>query len=103
MSFTVDASITVRWLIPGEEHETQAVKLRNHYAEGLIELYAPELLTSEVLNTLWKTVEKEITKAEDAILICEAFVKLIPKTVSLNLKDLKKGVRNCNIESRNLL
>lgn len=92
MNFTVDASVTVRWLIPGEEYETQAVKLRNDYAEGIIELYAPRLLTFEVLNILWKTVEREMTKAEDAVLICEAFAKLTPKTLSLNLEDLKNAL-----------
>jgi len=45
VSFTVDASVTTRWLISGEEYEAQAVKLRDDYAKGLIELYAPELLT----------------------------------------------------------
>jgi len=92
VSFTVDANVIVRWLIPGEEHETQALKLRNDYAQGLIELYAPQLLTFEVLNTLWKTVEKEIIKAKDAALICKAFVKLTPKTLSLSLEGLKNAL-----------
>lgn len=92
MSFTVDASVSARWLIPGEEYETQAVKLRDDYAEGRIELYTPSLLIFEVLNALWKTVERGMMKAEDAVVMCEAFVKVTPKLVSLDFEDLKNAL-----------
>jgi len=92
VSFTVDASVSARWLIPGEEYETQAVKLRDDYAEGRIELYAPSLLIFEVLNTLWKTVERGMMKAEDGVVMCEAFVKVAPKVVSLDFEDLKNAL-----------
>jgi len=92
VSFTVDASVCARWLVPGEEYETQAIRLRDDYAEGRIELYAPSLLVFEVLNVLWKTVEGEVMKAEDAVVMCEAFVKVAPRVVSLDFEDLKSAL-----------
>ena len=89
MSFTVDASVSARWLIPGEEYEAQAVRLRDDYAEGRVELYAPSLLVFEVLNVLWRTVERGMMRAEDAVVMCEAFVKVAPRVVSLDFEDLK--------------
>jgi len=93
VSFTADASVAIRWLISGEEYEAQALKLRNDYAKGLIELHAPELITFEVLNTLWKTVERKIMKAEDALMVCKGFGKLAPKTLSLDLEDLENALK----------
>jgi len=92
VSFTVDASVCARWLVPGEEYETQAVRLRDDYAEGRVELYAPYLLTFEVLNVLWKTVKGGMMKAEDAVVLCEAFVKVSPKVINLDFEDLKNAL-----------
>lgn len=92
MIFTVDASVSARWLVPGEEYEKQAVKLRDDYAKGRVELYAPCLLIFEVLNVLWKTVKGGMMKAEDAVVMCEAFVKVAPRVVSLDFEDLKNAL-----------
>ena len=89
MSFTVDASVCARWLVPGEEYEAQAVRLRDDYAEGRVELYAPSLLVFEVLNAVWKTVEEGMMMGEEAVVMCEAFVKVSPGFVSLDFEDLK--------------
>jgi len=92
VSFTVDASVCARWLVPGEEYETQAVRLRDDYAEGRVELYAPSLLVFEVLNVLWKIVNGGMMRAEDAVVLCEAFVKVAPRVASLDLEDLKNAL-----------
>lgn len=90
VSFTIDASVCARWLIPGEEHEARAMKARDEYAEGLIELNAPHLLTFEVLNALWKSVEGDHMKAEDAISMCRAFAKITPKPVDFGQGNLEE-------------
>jgi len=90
MSFTADACVVVQWLIPGEEYEGQAVKLRNDYAEGKVELNAPTLLVYEVLNGLWKAVERDHVKTEDAASILEMFAKIKPKSICLELEDEKR-------------
>jgi len=92
MSFTVDASVVVRWLIPGEEYEDHAVKLRNDYVGGKVELNAPTLLMYEVPNVLWKAVEKNSIRIEDAVSILEMFVKIKPETIYFEHEDLRKAL-----------
>ena len=53
MKYTIDASIMARWFIPGEEYEEEALKIRNDYAQGKIQLYAPTPIKYEVLNSIW--------------------------------------------------
>jgi len=93
MAFTTDASVVVRWLIPGEEHENQAVRLRNDYAEGKIELNAPTLLRYETLNSLWKAVERNNVRVEDALSIWKTFLKIEPKSINLDPEDLTKALK----------
>lgn len=93
MIFTTDASAVVRWLIPGEEHEEQAIKLRNDYAEGIVELNAPALLVYEALNALWKAVERSNVSAEDALSIWKIFAKIEPKSIILDPEDLTRALK----------
>lgn len=92
MMFTADASVIVRWLIPGEEYEEHAIKIRNDYAEGTVELDSPILLVYEVLNGLWKAVERSNVSVEDAVLILEMFVKIPPKSIILDPEDLRRAL-----------
>lgn len=58
MRYVVDASVAVKWLLP-EEHTEQAERL---LVEGNT-LAAPDLLYSEVGNSLWKRVKgREMTQ-----------------------------------------
>ena len=47
----VDASVVVKWFIE-EEYTTQALKLRDMFANGKIILIGPSLLNFEILNAL---------------------------------------------------
>lgn len=47
----VDANLVVKWFI-SEKHSRLALKVRDHFVNGEIELYAPNLLHYEVLNAL---------------------------------------------------
>jgi len=93
IEFTVDASVCVRWLVPGEEHEANAVKLRDDYVDGRVELYAPRLLTFEVLNVLWKTAERKHVSTQDAISLCRMFAKMAPTAVDLGERDLEEALQ----------
>jgi len=93
IGFTVDASVCVRWLVPGEEHETNAIKLRDDYADGRVELYAPRLLTFEVLNTIWKTVERKHLSAQNAVSLCRMFAKMAPAAIDLDERDLEEALQ----------
>jgi predicted nucleic acid-binding protein len=60
MTWVVDASIAVKWVIP-EVLSNQADRVR----AGDDEMLAPDLLLTEVANALWrKTVSREISPAE---------------------------------------
>ncbi len=47
----VDAGLVVKWFI-SEEYSHLALEIRDHFVDGQIELYAPNLLHYEVLNAL---------------------------------------------------
>jgi len=47
----VDASIIVKWFIE-EEYSKQALKLRDKFANGNLQILGPSLLNFEVLNAL---------------------------------------------------
>ena len=47
----VDASVVVKWYIL-EEDRSQALKIREDYIDGLVELAAPALMPFEVLNAI---------------------------------------------------
>ncbi len=49
--FVVDASVVVKWLVP-EVHTADAER----YLDSAHELIGPDLMISEVANTLWKKV-----------------------------------------------
>jgi len=47
----VDASLVVKWFI-SEKYSQLALEIRDHFVNGEIELFAPNLLNYEVLNAL---------------------------------------------------
>lgn len=60
MSWVVDASVAVKWVIP-EVLSDQADRIR----DGTEDVLAPDLLLVEVANALWKkTAAKEISPRE---------------------------------------
>jgi len=93
LRLTVDASVVNRWLIPGEEYESQALKLRDDYAAGNVDLNAPHLLVFEVANTLWKTVRKQLAEVQDAVRLYETFYKLSPEVIDLGLEDFETVIK----------
>ena len=48
----IDASVVVKWFVE-EEGSEEALKVRDRYVEGEIQIIAPELITFEVLNALY--------------------------------------------------
>ncbi len=49
----VDASVAVKWVIP-EDYSDDAVRLRNDFLDGKIEVHAPEIIPIEVASALRK-------------------------------------------------
>lgn len=51
--YVADASVILKWFSQtGESELGKAIRLRDDYKDGTIELYAPELLVYEVANVL---------------------------------------------------
>lgn len=72
----VDSSIVIKWVVP-EIGSEQALALRKKFT-----LFAPELITAEIANILWKKCQRgEISAPEAAIasaLLANAGIRYIP-------------------------
>jgi len=68
MQIVVDASVVVKWFVE-EKNSEKALKLRDKYIDGVVEILAPELIIFEILNALQykalftESEVKEISKA----------------------------------------
>ena len=61
--YIADASVVLKWFSQSDEGEVErAIRLRNDYRDGTIELYAPELLIYEIANVLRykETIKEEL-------------------------------------------
>lgn len=52
-SIVVDASVTVKWVVP-EDYSESSLKLRNDFFDGRLEIHAPSILLLEVASALRK-------------------------------------------------
>jgi predicted nucleic acid-binding protein len=66
--FVVDASVAVKWFVP-EIHSAAAARL----LDPAIVLCAPDLISAEFGNVLWKKVRRAELTPDDADEILEAF------------------------------
>jgi predicted nucleic acid-binding protein len=62
----VDASVVAKWVLPGEPHQENAVKLKQDYISGIASLSAPAFITLEVANAMWRAVKLGRIIEEDA-------------------------------------
>jgi len=53
----VDASVIAKWILPGEPYQEKAVKLKEDYTLGLVDLCAPSFTVQEVANALWRAIK----------------------------------------------
>ncbi len=72
----VDASVAVKWYLPEPGSVQAAALLRGHP-----QLIAPDLLTAELGNTLWKRTRRGDLTAREASRVVEAFVSSRPITL----------------------
>jgi len=90
MKYTVDAGVMARWFIPGEEYEEEALKIRNDYAQGKIQLYAPTLIIYEVLNSIWEAVTRKLMEIGQVKTYCQTIPKIMPTTIKFGSEDLER-------------
>ncbi len=75
-TLVIDASIAIKWVVE-EDGTAEALTLRRH-----AKLIAPELLTAECANILWKKVRRDELSKDEAFLAARllqaADVELLP-------------------------
>jgi predicted nucleic acid-binding protein len=69
----IDASVAVKWYVPEQGSIAAAALL----AAPIVRM-APDLLTAEIGNTLWKKIQRRELRRDDARSIAAAFVSSLP-------------------------
>ncbi len=64
--YVVDASVVVKWVLPGEPYEENALIAKKNHASGIATMMAPSLMVLEVGNSLWKAIKHRRINQEDA-------------------------------------
>jgi len=54
--YIVDASVVAKWVLPGEPYQVNAVKLKNDYVSGVVDLSSLFLASLEVASAFRKAV-----------------------------------------------
>lgn len=62
----LDASVAAKWF-SNEDLTDKAIKVRDAFVAGKVELYAPEHLIYEVANAIWKNKEIAVEDCTSAI------------------------------------
>ncbi|MEM3696827.1 MAG: type II toxin-antitoxin system VapC family toxin [Candidatus Bathyarchaeia archaeon] len=70
--YVVDASVIAKWVLPGEPYQEGAVKLKEDFVAGVVELCAPNFVVEEVANALWRAIKLERISEKDAKMALEA-------------------------------
>ncbi|MEM2028292.1 MAG: type II toxin-antitoxin system VapC family toxin [Candidatus Bathyarchaeia archaeon] len=86
----VDASVVVKWIIPGEPWEEQARAIAEKIVSGVVEAYAPHLLLYEVASAILKSILIGAIRLSDGIEALEALEHLGISVQTIGWSDLKE-------------
>jgi predicted nucleic acid-binding protein len=103
MKFVLDSSVGFKWLVP-ELHSDKALRLRDDYRSGLLELIAPDIFLIEIAHALTRAErQKRITPAQGALALADlmsmqpqlfSFIALLPRAYQIS-SDRQVGVYDC--------
>lgn len=65
MTTVLDASVVAKWLLP-EQDSNKAAAVLSAWNKGALTPLAPDLLSGEIANTLWKTAARGLIENGDA-------------------------------------
>jgi predicted nucleic acid-binding protein len=68
----VDSSVAIKWFVV-EPYSAEARRLLNGYQNGVLTLFAPDLINAEIGNIVWKKHTLQGLAAADARAIIAAF------------------------------
>lgn len=94
--FVIDASVYAKWFNKGEEFEEEALRLRNDFISGRVELYAPSQIVFEVCNTIWKNRNISDT---DASLLAKQVIVLRPEIFKLDSEETEEAMMLARLEN----
>lgn len=95
--YVIDASVASRFLLV-EDLSNKAELLLNSFLEETVDMRAPDLIKSEVGNTLWKAVKQKLIPLNEASEKLLYFHRLKISSIELSERDyveaLAWGVKN---------
>ena len=78
MKRVLDSSVGFKWVVP-ELHSDKALRLRDDYRNGLVELIAPDIFLVEVAHALTRAErQKRITPAQGALALADMMKHATP-------------------------
>jgi predicted nucleic acid-binding protein len=77
----VDSSVAIKWFVV-EPFSNEARRLLGDYQSGVVEFLAPDLITAEVGNIVWKKTRFQGLDLNDARRIIAAFRSLVLRFTS---------------------
>lgn len=85
MTYVLDSSVAVKWLIP-ETLSDEATKLRDDFLQGLVDLIAPDILPIEVAHALTRAERQGRVSTNDGFILWTSMMQDSPRLVpSLSL------------------
>ncbi len=100
MRLVVDASVSAKWIIPGEPGAEAAIALKNAIASLRVEAYAPTLLVYELASVMLRSIRKGLLAARDGADAIKAVGLLGVKLISPSWEetaDILKIARSSNL------
>ena len=88
----MDASVVVKWILPGEPYQENADKLKEDHVSGIAELCAPSIIIPEVANALWRAVKLGRISEEDAQEALNALNDMKIKLYELDWTEISQGL-----------
>ena len=84
--YVIDASVASRFLLV-EDLSDRAEFLLSSFLDGSVDMRAPDLINSEVGNTLWKAVKRKLIRLNEASEKLSYFHKLKIASIDLTERD----------------
>jgi predicted nucleic acid-binding protein len=103
MKRVLDSSVGFKWVVP-ELHSDKALRLRDDYRNGILELIAPDIFLVEIAHALTRAErQKRLTPAQGALALADmmstqpqlsSYVPLLPRAYQIS-SHRNVGVYDC--------
>jgi predicted nucleic acid-binding protein len=103
MKYVLDCSVALKWVLP-EADSHKAIRLRDEYMNGVHELHAPDIFTSEIANGLASAERQVRIRTGESVIFFHDILRAAPvlhPTLPLLLRAMaisiaaRRGVYDC--------